>query len=163
MDCYSYSLLEFLGIKYWINKNILFPFIVQEIASNSQFIAILPLYRRVLENKFYLKKIQELYSKMLTVLELDRFKSSKFIFSCEENQIFVKADQQSASLNLLKINPKILLIFGDANFLDKDLLQSNNVKFFHTLHPEYLLTNPEAKKIAFKDLLACKDAIKTLN
>lgn len=97
---------------------------------------------------------------MLAVLELDPLKSTKLIFSYQENSLFSSIDYSGFSLKILKLSPKILLTFGEIEFLDYQVLKSNKVLYFNTLHPEDLLARPENKRAAFKDLLACKQACK---
>lgn len=160
MNVDDYSLLEFLGIKYWLSKDILFPFIIQEIAGNSAFISILPLSKKVLNTRINYKNIQSLYTKMLAVLGLDPLKSSKLIFSYQENRLFSSVDCTDFSLKILQLCPKVLLTFGGIEFLDYQVFKCNKILYFNTLHPEELLAKPEKKRAAFKDLLACKEACK---
>lgn len=150
----NYPLLNFCGINLWAsNKNNL-PFKFLNLYLNSLCMSILPI-----NNIINYKKIKNLYNKMLKVLELRVDQLSKIEIYYKPQQIFSEQEKQSLTEKILIYCPKMIIVFGELEFLDYKLLTLNKVIIKHILHPEHLLSNIKDKVIAYNGLLECKQQL----
>jgi uracil-DNA glycosylase len=103
---------------------------------------------------------QKLFAKMLTVLELPaRQLMPGLLITNEDSPI----NQLQLTEKILFFNPKLILGFGECNYLDIALLESNNIIVMNTIHPRNLLQDPKLKKLAYQDLLLCKQKLASIS
>ncbi len=96
---------------------------------------------------------------MLTVLELSVDQLSKIEIYYKPQQIFSELDKQLLTEKLLIYCPKMIIVFGELEFLDHKLLDLHKIIIKHILHPEHLLSNIKDKVIAYNGLLQCKQQL----
>ena len=159
----NYKLLNFCEINNWISKSSTLPFEFERIRFNAMCIAIMPLSKNIISDVAACKRIKYLRTKMLEVLALAKNNLS-IATVYYENKVFNLATKNLLSLKILKYFPKMVLTFGDLDFLDQNLLNSKKVLFNNiSYHPEHLLNNIQAKKLAYQELLLCKQKLQNIN
>lgn len=154
-----YSLFNFLGINLWVSNKKNLPLKFVELYTSSICISILPINDYMLNNSINLKKIKSLYYKMLTVLNLQIGHLSKVEIYYDFKKILSDNDKQLLTKKLLIYHPKMIIIFGDLEFLDINLLKLHNIDINYIIHPNNLLDNTDNKTIAYNSLLRCKQQL----
>jgi hypothetical protein len=155
---FNYQLQDYLGIDSWGAKNTITPFVFDNIHINPLCIAILPFADQDFNQKSSAE--QKLFAKMLTVLELPaRQLMPGLLITNEDSPI----NQLQLTEKILFFNPKLILGFGECNYLDIALLESNNIIVMNTIHPRNLLQDPKLKKLAYQDLLLCKQKLASIS
>ena len=150
----------------WVAKSTLSPFEVTAINEQSLCIAILPIKNSLhkIDSKYI--EIKNLQQKMLLVLNLFSDQLATVILHYNENtkEQFYLEQRNILTKKLLAYydQTKLILQFGNLNFLDLDYLNLKKIDAFVVLHPEDLLQNPENKRQAYQDLLLCKTKLVTL-
>lgn len=153
----NYSLLNFCGINLWRSTNQNLPFKFIDLYLNSYCISILPIDYQILNNNKQYKDIKNLCNKMLKVLELAPGKLSKIEFYYNQQPKILQDTKKLLTEKLLIYSPKIIIVFGDLEFLDHKLLELKQVCINYILHPNHLLSNIKDKVIAYNGLLKCKE------
>ncbi len=156
MTAIDYSLMQFCDMQGWVAKQTMQPFDFVEVYFNPLCIAVLPMRDHLSVNDLKYIAIKNLYHKMLAVLELESY---QLLIATMPYNNHSQKSQNLLTKKLLFFNPKSILIFGEPDFLDMNLLSLENIVVFSTFSPEYLLENLAAKRQAHQDLLSCKQQL----
>ncbi len=152
------------GISTWVAKSTLLPLNTAFINNKSLCIVILPINNNLEKSKYI--EIKELQHKMLLVLGRSIRSLNIVNLFCHgwDSQIFSLDQQDHITKKILLYYKytKLILQFGDLEFLNINFLNEKEITITKVLHPLYLLQHPDHKKQAYKDLLLCKNKLEKL-
>ena len=154
-------------MNYWVAKSTLLPFEVTSVNNQAICLSILPIKKSLgkYNNKYI--EIKNLQIKMLLVLDLSANQLAPVtMYYDDDNQQeqFSVEQKNTLTKKILSFynNTKLILQFGNLDFLDLNYLAYKKIFTITTVHPEDLLQNSEQKRQAYQDLLLCKTKLMAL-